>query len=150
METMGEENKIKQEEEEKGISFCDIMKKDTSKMIKETEAKMPIFFQNYSDLYTRYLHLLDDVFGTCYIAEKEFFDKLNIDQGILKQIKKNSEIVSNNYIQSINTSAKFFDEYIKMKTSAIESFDEYFHVMMETYSKTLSQINKSIGNNEKR
>ena len=46
-------------------------------MIKETEAKMPIFFQSYSDLYTKYLHLLDDIFGTCYIAEKEFFDKLN-------------------------------------------------------------------------
>ena len=146
---MKEKNESKEKEEEE-ISFCDIMKEDTSKMIKETEAKMPIFFQSYSDLYTKYLHLLDDIFGTCYIAEKEFFDKLNIDQGILKQIKKNSEIVRNNYVQSINTSAKFFDEYIKMKTTAIESFDEYFHVMMESYAKTLSQINKSLENNEKR
>ena len=145
---MEEKNEIKEEEEE--ISFCDIMKEDTSKMIKETEAKMPMFFQSYSDLYTKYLHLLDDIFGTCYIAEKEFFDKLNIDQGILKQIKKNSEIVRDNYIQSINSSAKFFDEYIKMKTSAIESFDKYFHTMMETYAKTLSQVNKSLENNEKR
>ena len=144
---MEEKSEIKQEE---NISVCDIMKEDTSKMIKETEAKMPIFFQNYSDLYTKYLHVLDDIFGTCYIAEKEFFDKLNIDQGILKQIKKNSEIVRNNYIQSINMNTKFFDEYIKMKTSAIESFDKYFHVMMETYAKTLSQINKSIENKEKR
>ena len=145
---MEEKNEIKEEEEE--ISFCDIMKEDTSKMIKETEAKMPMFFQSYSDLYTKYLHLLDDIFGTCYIAEKEFFDKLNIDQGILKQIKKNSEIVRNNYIQSINSSTKIFDEYIKMKTSAIESFDKYFHTMMETYAKTLSQVNKSLENNEKR
>ena len=145
---MKEKNESKEEEEE--ISFCDIMKEDTSKMIKETEAKMPIFFQSYSDLYTKYLHLLDDIFGTCYIAEKEFFDKLNIDQGILKQIKKNSEIVRNNYVQSINTSAKFFDEYIKMKTTAIESFDEYFHLMMESYAKTLSQFNKSLENNKKR
>ena len=145
---MKEKNESKEKEEE--ISFCDIMKEDTSKMIKETEAKMPIFFQSYSDLYTKYLHLLDDIFGTCYIAEKEFFDKLNIDQGILKQIKKNSEIVRNNYVQSINTSAKFFDEYIKMKTTAIESFDEYFHLMMESYAKTLSQFNKSLENNKKR
>ena len=148
---MGEKNETKQEEQkEEVVSFCDIMKEDTSKMIKETEAKMPVFFQSYSDLYTKYLHLLDDIFGTCYIAEKEFFDKLNIDQGILNQIKKNSEIVRNNYIQSINTSAKFFDEYVKMKTSAIESFDKHFHVMMESYAKTLSQINKSLENNEKR
>ena len=143
---MEEKNEIEEEE----ISFCDIMKEDTSKMIKEMESKMPIFFQSYSDLYTKYLYLLDDIFCTCYIAEKEFFDKLNIDQGILKQIKKNSEIVRNNYIQNINTSSKFFNEYIKMKTSAIESFDKYFQVMMESYAKTLSQINKTLENNEKR
>ena len=127
---MEEKNEIKQEEREEEISFCDIMKEDTSKMIRETETKMPIFFQSYSDLYTKYLHLLDDIFGTCYIAEKEFFDKLNIDQKTLKQIKKNSEFVRDSYIQYVNTNAKFWDEYM--------------HKMMESYSKTLTKINKSL------
>ncbi len=40
---------------------------------------MPSMFQNYLDLYTAYLHMIDDIFGTCYIAEKEFFDN-NIDR----------------------------------------------------------------------
>ena len=140
---MQEKNKQRSDKPEK-ISFCDVMKEDTSKMIKETEAKMPIFFQSYSDLYSKYLHMLDDIFGTCYIAEKEFFDKLNIDQKTLKQIKKNSEFVRDSYIQYVNTNAKFWDEYIKANTMAIESFDEYMHKMMESYSKTLSKINKSL------
>ena len=144
---MKNENKQRADKSQK-ISFCDIMKEDTSRMIKETESKMPIFFQNYSDLYTKYLHLLDDIFGTCYIAEKEFFDRLNIDQGILKQVKRNSELVRNNYIQHINTSAKFCDQYIKMNTVALESFDQYFHAMMESYAKTLSQVNKQFDNKE--
>ena len=81
----------KHDQQEEKLSICDIMKEDTSDVIKKMESKMPSMFQSYSDMYTKYLHTLDDVFGTCHIAEKEFFDKLNIDQGILRQIKRNSE-----------------------------------------------------------
>jgi hypothetical protein len=141
---MGKEyNESKPDKQEEKLSVCDIMKEDTSAIIKKMESKMPSLFQNYSNLYTEYLHMFDDIFGTCYISEKEFFDKLNIDQGILRQIKKNSELIKNNYTENIDMTAKFFDEYVKMRISAIQSFDNYVHVMMESYAKMLSQFNKS-------
>ena len=141
---MGKEyNESKPDKQEEKLSVCDIMKEDTSEVIKKMESKMPSLFQNYSNLYTKYLHMLDDIFGTCYIAEKEYFDKLNIDQGILRQIKTNSESMKNNYVENIDMAAKFFDEYVKMRISAIQSFDNYVHVMMESYAKMFSQFNKS-------
>lgn len=130
--------------QEEKLSICDIMKEDTSEVIKKIESQMPSQFQNYSDVYTEYLHMLDDVFGTCYIAEKEFFDKLNIDQGVLRQMKQYSESIKKNYIENIEMSGKFFDDYVKMKISAIKSFDNCAHIMMESYAKMLSQFNKSI------
>jgi hypothetical protein len=142
---MGKEyNESKPDKQEEKLSICDIMKEDTSEVIKKMESKIPSLFQNYSDLYTEYLHMFDDVFGTCYIAEKEYFDKLNIDQGILRQIKANSESMKNNYVENIDMAAKFFDEYVKMRVSAIQSFDNYVHVMMESHAKMFSQFNKSI------
>lgn len=138
-----EKSESKPDKQEEKLSVCDIMKNDTSEIIKKMESKMPSLFQNYSDVYTEYLHMFDDIFGTCYIAEKEFFDKLNLDQGILRQIKENSESMKNNYIENINMTSKFFDEYIKMRISTIKSFDNYAHVMMESYAKMLSQFNKS-------
>ncbi|MDH3395090.1 MAG: hypothetical protein OEL52_02930 [Nitrosopumilus sp.] len=141
---MGKEyHESKPDTQEEELSICDIMKEDTSEVIKKMESKMPSLFQNYSDLYTEYLHMFDDIFGTCYIAEKKYFDKLNIDQGILRQIKTNSESIKNNYIESIDMAAKLFDEYVKMRVSAIQSFDNYVHVMMESYAKMLSQFNKT-------
>jgi len=68
-----EENNSKPDKQEEKLSICDIMKQDTSEVIKKMESKMPSMFQNSSDMYTKYLHTLDDIFGTCYIAEKEFF-----------------------------------------------------------------------------
>lgn len=129
-------------QQEGKLSICDIMKEDTSAMIKKMESKMPSMFQSYSDMYTKYLQTLDDVFGICYIAEKEFFDKLNMDQGVLRQIKQNSELMRKTYVENIDMAAKFFDEYVKMRMNAIESFDKYARVVTDSYAKMLSQFNK--------
>jgi len=115
------------------------MKDDTSEVIRKIESQIPSLFQNYSNLYTKYLHMFDDMFGTCYITEKKFFDRLNIDQGILRQLKANSESVKNTYMQNIEMSSKLFDEYVKMRVDAIKSYDNYVHVMMNSYANFLSQ-----------
>ena len=141
-----EKDKSKPDKQEEKLSVCDIMKEDTSEVIKKMESQMPSIFQNYSDMYTAYLHSLDDIFGTCYIAEKEFFDKLNIDQEVLRQIKKNSESIKNNYIENFDMASRLFEEYAKMRVSAIKSFDNYVHTMMESYAQMLSQYNKSTKN----
>ena len=131
-------------QEEKHVSICDVMKGNTSEVIQKLESNIPTLVQNYSELYTAYLHMFDDLFGTCYMAEKEFFDKLNIDQGILKEIKRNSDIMKNHYLNNIDMAAKFFDAYVTMRTSAIKSFDTYVHTMMDSYAKILSQFNQSM------
>ena len=140
---MEKDNKGKTLKDENTISICDLMKEDTSEIIRKLESKVPSHVQNYSNLYTEYLHGFDDLFGTCYIAEKEFFDKLNIDQGILRQVREHSRIVKENYLDGVEMGTKFLDEYVKMRISAIKTFDGYFHTMMESYSKMLSQFNNS-------
>ncbi len=127
---------------ENHISICDIMKGNTSAIIRKFESQIPAVIQNYSNLYTAYLHMYDDFYGTCYIHEKEFFDKLNIDQTLLKQLKDNSELMKNRYVENIETTAKFFDEQVKMRISILESFENFTHIMMDSYAKTLSQFNK--------
>lgn len=126
------------------VSVCDVMKGNTSEIIRKFESQIPILIQNYSNLYTAYLHVFDDLFGTCYIHEKEFFDKLNIDQTLLKQLKDNSESIKNRYLENIEITAKFLDEQMKMRISAIQSFENFAHVVMESYAKTLSQFNRSM------
>ena len=123
---------------------CAILWKRTLKIIRKLESKIPSHIQNCSNLYTEYLRGLDDLFGTCYIVEKELFDKINIDQGILRQVREHSRIVKENYLDGVEMGTKFLDEYVKMRISTIKTFDGYFHTMMESYSKMLSQFNNSL------
>ena len=128
---------------ENKVSVCDIMKNNTSEIVKKLESQAPSLMQKYSNLYMTYLHTIDDVFGTCYISEKEFFDKLDIDQGILKQIEQFSATLTTMSLDQIEVSSKYLEAYIQMRVSALKTYDNFVHVMMDSYAKTLSQFNKS-------
>ena len=79
------------------ISICEIMKTNTSDIIQKLEVEMPILFQNYSDLYSRYLHSIQDLFGVCHLAEEKYFDKMQIDQNFLKALDTPLEIHGKHY-----------------------------------------------------
>lgn len=132
----------KTDKEDQMTSLCDVLKTDTSEIIKKLEAQAPSMFQNISNLYTQYLHLLDAMFGTCYISEREFFDKLSIDPKILNQIKKNSESAKKSCLNLIEMNTKYWDEYFKIRISAMKSFNIFIHNTMESYAKTLSKLNE--------
>ena len=125
------------------ISVCDVMKSKTSSVIRKMESQIPSYVQEYSDLYTEYLHTLDDIFGTCYISEKEFFDKLNIDQKTLKEFDNLSGFWEKIATLQIETSTNFMRANNQMRISAIKSYDKYVHTMMDSYSKMLSQYNSA-------
>ncbi len=129
---------------EKKISVCDVMKSNTSKSIKKLESQIPSLVQQYSDLYSAYLHSFDDIFGTCYIAEKEFFDKLGIDDKTLKTFEEFSDVLTRNHSTQVDSYANFLRTYVQMRISAIETFDNYVHIMMDSYSKILSQVNSAM------
>jgi len=120
------------------ISVCDVMKSNTSSVIRKMGLQIPSYVQEYSDLYAEYLHTMDDLFGTCYLSEKEFFDKLNIDQNTLKDFDNLSSSWEKFATLQIETSTNFMKAYVKMRISAIKSYDKYVHTMMDSYSKMLS------------
>ncbi|WP_371503903.1 hypothetical protein [Nitrosopumilus adriaticus] len=130
--------------DEPDISICDIMKNRTSEIVKKLENQLPLATQQSSDLYTAYLHSFDDVFGTCYISQKEFFDKLNIPQQNLKNFDKYLKHLSKSYQNWIELNSKLWYHYVQMRLSNIKSFDEFVHVTMDSYARTLARYNSIV------
>jgi len=102
--------------------------------------QIPSHFQIYSDMYKEYLHVIDDIFGTCILSEKEFFDKMKIDKNLLKNIE-----TFTNYFTGIGTNQiENYDNYLKwyaqMRISGMKSYDQFVHTMMNSYSKTLTNF----------
>lgn len=132
------------------ISICDIMKNRTSEIVKKIECQLPSTVQQYSDLYTAYLHSIDDMFGTCYISQKEFFDKLGISQEALRNFDKYLESISKSYQNWIDLSSKYGQDYVQTRLSMIKSSDQFIHMTMDLYAKMLAKFNEMCDSNTRK
>lgn len=137
-------NTLEKDSSKVDVSVCDIMKNNTSTIINKIESQIPTYFQIQSDVYKEYLHSVDDLFGTCFISEKEFFEKLNLDQNTLGFFDNYWKNVTKLYLSQIDISTNFLRTYSQIRISTIKSFDSYMHTMMELYAKILSQFNSSL------
>jgi hypothetical protein len=124
------------------ISICDLMKNNTSEILQKMEYQVPKYLQGYSDLFTKYLHSLNTLYGTCYISEKQFFDKLGIDQKVLEPIDEYWKFIKNLALVQIEAGSKFVEDYIQFRIAAIESFDKSTASALDYYAKALSEFNK--------
>jgi len=130
---------IENDNKDREISICEIMKNNTSNIIQKL-VDTPILFQNYSDLYSRYLHSIQDLFGVCHLAEKQYFDKIHVDQKVLKSFDEHWKFMTNIAESQIDLSTDFLKSYVQFRLSLIDSWDEYAHAVMNTYAKMLSRF----------
>jgi hypothetical protein len=73
------------------------------------EIQIPSYFQIYSDIYKKYLHVTYDIFGTCVLSEKEFSEKMKIDKNLMKNI----ETYTNYCIEIGINQIENYDNYLK-------------------------------------
>lgn len=97
----------------------------------------------YSDYYREYLHSLDNVFGTCYISEKEFFDNLNLDKNVLKMFSEANKTFTNLMTAQIDVYGNLFKNHLQVRLDTIRTWDSFMKMMMENYAKMLAEFNKT-------
>ncbi|MDE1765618.1 MAG: hypothetical protein KGI27_04980 [Thaumarchaeota archaeon] len=130
----------KSTENNETLSICDIMKDNLAKIIGKMESQVPTYVKTYSDIYTEYLHMIEDSFGTCYISQKELFDKLGFDQKNLKNFNNYWNVLTQVITSQIDMSTNFMKVYAQTRIATIKSYDQYMHPLMDNYAKTLSQF----------
>ncbi|MFN3654195.1 MAG: hypothetical protein ACK4TO_02580 [Candidatus Nitrosotenuis sp.] len=129
-------------EQTENISVCDVFKESTTAIIEKLESQVPLYLQNYSDLYMEYLKSIDNMFGTCYISQKEFFDKLGIDQNTLKASKDLWKTATDLFLTQIDMAMNFQKLYVKTRIETIKYFNQNTTLLMNNYAKMLGQLNE--------
>ncbi|MGI0047492.1 MAG: hypothetical protein ACREBB_09965 [Nitrosotalea sp.] len=128
-------------EKESAVSICDVMKNNTSEIIQKMESKFSTYAQLYTDLYTKYLHIVDDLYGTCYLSEKEFFDKLGMDKAALQAFDAYWKSITNMTISQIDMVTNFAKMYVQFRLGTIDSCDKIAHIVMDNYARSWNQLN---------
>ena len=126
-------------------SMCDILKGNTSTIIKKLESQVPTNLQIYSDMYKEYLQIMDDVFGACYLAEKTFFDRIAPDEKSRKILDAYGKYLTDLAVMQIENYSNFLKTYAQMRVAGMKNFNDFAHQMMRSYSMLIentSQLSK--------
>lgn len=78
----------KSSDETNYTSVCDIWKDSVTKTIRKVENQTPVYMQTYLQVHTEYLHCIDNLFGTCYLWQRQYFDKMGIDKNMINEYGK--------------------------------------------------------------
>ncbi len=135
--------KGKSSEKKNTVSICDVMQNNTSEIIQKIESQIPTYMQLYSDLYTKYLHIIDDIYSTCYVSEKNFFDKLGMGKTTLGAFDVYWKSITDLILNQIELATNFTKMYVQFRLSTIDSYDKVVHLMMDNYARAWSQYNSN-------
>ena len=132
------ENKKSKEIELDSISQT--LKNNTHEFTKKLESQLPLKVQQFSELYTAYLHSMNNTFDSCITCEKELFEKLGVDKGIIKAFEEYTEAHTDMMLQQMDYYAQFRKYSTDTQLSAMKSWDNFMLTMMDYNFKIFNQF----------
>ena len=132
------ENKKTKETELDSISQT--LKNNTHVFTKKLESQLPLKVQQFSELYTAYLHSVNNTFDSCITCEKELFEKLGVDKGLIKAFGEYTEAHTDMMLQQMDYYAQFRKYSTDTQLSAMKSWDNFMLTMMDYNFKIFDQF----------
>ena len=142
-ETVENSNQIENKETVENIeidSVSQILKNNTHEITKKLESQLPLKMQQFSELYTAYLHSINNTFDSCITCEKELFEKLGVDKGIIKAFRNITKTYTDTMLQQMDQYAQFRKYTTDTQLSAVKSWDNFMTSMMGYNLKMFDQF----------
>ena len=128
------------------LSVCDVLRDNTNEVIMKVESLVPAYIENFTNLQSEYFRIARDFFGTCYIVEKELFDKMGVDQKAIEGFDKYLKVFTKSAVSEIEMANSFQNTMVNNTMSAMKSYDEYVKLMLSSYAKMLEYTSALIPN----
>ena len=132
-ETVENSNQIENKETVENIeidSVSQILKNNTHEITKKLESQLPLKVQQFSELYSAYLHSMNNTFDSCTTCEKELFDKLGVDKGFVKAFGEYTKANTDNLLLQMDYYAQYRKYAADTQLSAMKSWDNFVTTMM--------------------
>lgn len=125
------------------MSFTDITKEHTSRILKDLELQTPMHFQIYSDMYKEYLHMLDNVFGLLIHAEKKIIEDPGItDPRLVQVFESMTRAATDQWLTHLDNYGEFLQWYAKTRTQGTKAYDKYMHDIINGWTRILEGSSK--------
>jgi hypothetical protein len=127
--------------EKKETVSVGVMKNNTSEIIQKIKSQIPTYVQLYSDLYTKYLQVIDDIYTTRYVSKMTFFDKLGMDKSTLGAFEMYWNSFTEITLKQIEMATKFAKMYVQFRLATLDSYDKVTCLMIDGDTIAWNQFN---------
>ena len=121
-------------------SVSQILKNNTHEITKKLESQLPLKMQQFSELYTAYLHSMNNTFDSCITCEKELFEQLGVNKEIVKAFGEYTKAYTDTMLQQMDQYAQFKKYSTDVQLSAVKSWDDLMASMMKYNLKIFDQF----------
>jgi len=121
-------------------SVSQILKNNTHEITKKLESQLPLKMQQFSELYTAYLHSMNNTFDSCITCEKELFEQIGVDKRIVKAFGEYTKIHTNYMLQQMDYYVQFKKYSTDVQLSAVKKWDDLMASMVSYNLKMFEQF----------
>ena len=113
----------------------------TSEVIEKIESKIPTYVKLYSDLYKKYLHMMDNFCNTCYSNQKEVFGKMGANDASYTMFDVYLKSVKQMALLQIDITENMIKNYVEYKLTALDFYDKMVNGSIVNFTMMLPKFN---------
>jgi hypothetical protein len=127
-----------QEPDNQPLSICDVWKDNLHKVITKMQFQTPLYMQQYVELHTEFLNSIDNLFGTCYLWQKQYFDRLGIDENTIRSYAEFYDKLTEYVLKSMDAYVASQRNHCDVTFEAIKAANTYGRQYMDEFAKAVS------------
>lgn len=128
-------------EQKTTVSRHSIMNDNTSEIIEKIDSKIPTYVQLYSDLYKKYLHIAGNFCTTSFLAQKEFFDKMWVNDTRLAMFDAYLGSAKQPVLLQIDINENMIQSYVDHRLVVLDFYDQMMRRNITNFVKMFSLFN---------
>lgn len=111
------------------------IKDNTSEIIEKIDSKIPAYVQLYSDLYKKYLHIVNNFCTTSYLTQKEFCEKMGVDDARFTVFNAYLESIKKMALLQIDITENMFQSYVSYRLTILDFYDQMANESISSFAK---------------
>ena len=117
-------------------SISNTIEKHIMEVMGKLEGHIPLHIKSFSDFSREYMKLLEQGFKINCSLENKVFGNMGIDEKSIKIWDEYLGFISKFYTTQIDTSTKFFKNYLSMRLTLMESYNNFVKEWVDTIDRS--------------
>lgn len=118
-----------------------IVENHASEIIEKMESKIPNYLKLYSDLYKKYLHIMNNFCNTCYLNQEVVFDKIGVNDATLTMFDAYLSSVKQMTMLQIDIIENMAKNYVGYRLTALDFYEQLINSNITNFARLIPQFN---------